>query len=88
MDQFFLDVTTAYDIVLSATPPVNAVTDAQIFANKCDGTVLVAYSHKSEKEQVVKAKELLQAAQGKILGVVLNHKEIQGSNYYYYYGSK
>lgn len=88
MEQFFHDVTTAFDIVLFDTPPVIAVTDAQILANKCDGTVLVVYSHKTEKEQVIKAKELLEAAQGKLLGVVLNYKEIQGSNYYYYYGSK
>jgi capsular exopolysaccharide synthesis family protein len=88
MDQFFIDVTTSFDIVLFDTPPVIAVTDAQILANKCDGTVLVVYSHKTGKEQAVKAKELLEAAQGKLLGVVLNFKEIQGSNYYYYYGSK
>jgi capsular exopolysaccharide synthesis family protein len=88
MDQFFLEVMSLFDVVLFDTPPVIAVTDAQILANKCDGTVLVVYSHKTEKEQVVKAKELLEAAQGKLLGVVLNYKEIQGSNYYYYYGSK
>jgi capsular exopolysaccharide synthesis family protein len=88
MDQFFIDVTSMYDIVLFDTPPVIAVTDAQILANKCDGAILVVYSHKTGKEQVVKAKELLETAQGKILGVVLNHKEIQGSNYYYYYGNK
>jgi capsular exopolysaccharide synthesis family protein len=88
MDQFFRDVTNAYDIVLFDTPPVIAVTDAQILANKCDGTVLVVYSHKTEKEPVVKAKELLEAAQAKLLGVVLNYKETQGSNYYYYYGTK
>lgn len=88
MDQFFLDVSLAYDIVLFDTPPVNAVTDAQILANKCDGTILVAYSQKTEKEQIVKAKEAIQSAQGKLLGVVLNHKEIKDSNYYYYYGAK
>ena len=88
MDQFFLDVYTAYDVVLFDTPPVIAVTDAQILANKCDGTILVAYSHKTEKEPIVKAKELLESAQGKLLGVVLNHKEIKGSSYYYYYGAK
>lgn len=88
MEQFFLDVYKLYDVVLFDTPPVVAVTDAQILANKCDGTILVVYSHKTEKEQLVKAKELLESAQGKLLGVVLNHKEIQGSNYYYYYGTK
>lgn len=90
MDQFFNEVQQQYDVVLFDTPPVIAVTDAQILANKCDGTILVVFSGKTEKDQLVKAKELLQSAKGKLLGVVLNHKEIQGSShyYYYYYGAK
>jgi capsular exopolysaccharide synthesis family protein len=88
MEKFFVEAYEAYDVLLFDTPPVVAVTDAQILANKCDGTILVVYSGKTEKEPVIKAKELLESAQGKLLGVVLNHKEIQGSSYYYYYGSK
>lgn len=84
MNQFFLDAYDAFDIVLFDTPPVLAVTDAQILANKCDGTILVVYSHKTEKEKIVKAKESLETAQGKLLGVVLNHKNIQAPEYYYY----
>lgn len=85
MKQFFADAYDRYDVVLFDTPPVVAVTDAQILANKCDGTILVVYSGKTEKELAVKANELLQSAQGKLLGVVLNHKEMKGTNYQYYY---
>jgi capsular exopolysaccharide synthesis family protein len=88
MDQFFIDVYEHFEVVLFDTPPVVAVTDAQILANKCDGTILVVFSNKTEKEPIVKAKELLESAKGKLLGVVLNHKEIKGSSYYYYYGAK
>jgi capsular exopolysaccharide synthesis family protein len=89
MDNFFQDVFPKYDVVLFDTPPVIAVTDAQILANKCDGTILVVYSQKTEKEPIVKAKELLESAKAKILGVVLNHKEVKNSSsYYYYYGTK
>lgn len=88
MERFFEEVYQEYDMILFDSPPVVAVTDAQILANKCDGTILVAYSGKTEKDQLLKAKDLLQSAQGKLLGVVLNHKEIQGSSYYYYYYGK
>lgn len=88
MELFFVHANDQYDVVLFDTPPVVAVTDAQILANKCDGTILVVYSGKTEKEWAVKANELLQSAKGKLLGVVLNHKEIKDSNYYYYNGAR
>jgi capsular exopolysaccharide synthesis family protein len=88
MEQFFQEAQDLFDIILFDTPPLLAVTDAQIIANKCDGTILVVSSGNAEKEQVLKAKELLDSAQGKLLGVVLNNKKIQNSNYYYYYGAK
>lgn len=88
MDQFLEEAYSDYDLVLFDTPPVLAVTDAQILANKCDGTILVVYSNKTEKEPLIKSKELLENAKAKLLGTVLNNKEIKGSNYYYYYGGK
>lgn len=87
MEQFFHDTQDLFDIILFDTPPVLAVTDAQILANKCEGTILVVSSGKTEKELVVKAKELLDSAQSKLLGVVLNNKKLQNNNYYYYYGA-
>lgn len=88
MEQFFHDTLELFDIILFDTPPVLAVTDAQILANKCEGTILVVSSGKTEKELVVKSKELLDSAQSKLLGVVLNNKKFQNNNYYYYYGAK
>jgi protein-tyrosine kinase len=77
-----------YDIVIFDTPPVLAVTDAQILANKCDGTILVVNSGHTEIEPAVKAKEMLLNSKGKLLGVVLNQKKANESQYYYYYGRK
>lgn len=76
-----------FDIILFDTPPVLAVTDAQILANKCEGTIIVVGSGKTEKEQLLKSKELLTAAQAKILGVVLNNKKMKETDNYYYYGA-
>jgi capsular exopolysaccharide synthesis family protein len=88
MDLFFHEVQELFDVILFDTPPLLAVTDAQILANKCEGTILVVSSGKTEKEQLLKAKELLYAAQSKLLGVVLNNKKQENTNYYYYYGTK
>ena len=87
MEQIFQTSENLFDIVLFDTPPLLAVTDAQILANRCEGTVLVVYSGKTEKDQLLKAKELLDSAQSKLLGVVVNNKKIQDTNYYYYYGT-
>ncbi|WHY80230.1 CpsD/CapB family tyrosine-protein kinase [Neobacillus sp. WH10] len=88
MEQIFQSSEELFDIILFDTPPLLAVTDAQILANRCDGTVLVVYSGKTEKDQLLKAKELLDSAQSNLLGVVVNNKKIQDTNYYYYYGTK
>ena len=88
MDQFFQEAKEVYDIIIFDTPPVLAVTDAQVLANKCDGAVLVVSSGKTEIESAQKTKELLTNAQGKILGVVLNNKKIDNNDYYYYYGNE
>lgn len=77
-----------YDVIILDTPPVLAVTDAQVIANLADGVVLVVSSGKTETVAAKKAKELLESANGKILGVVLNNKKVQDSQYYYYYGEK
>jgi capsular exopolysaccharide synthesis family protein len=77
-----------FDYVIFDTPPLLAVADPQILSNKVDGSILVVYSGKTEIDQAKKAKELLVNAQSKLLGVVLNHKELKNNDYYYYYGSK
>ncbi len=87
MQVFFEKATERYDMIIFDTPPVLAVTDAQILANKCDGTVLVVASGKTELESAQKTKELLSAAQAKLLGVVLNNKKMEKTDYYYYYGT-
>lgn len=87
MVEFLHKLEEHYDIVLFDTPPIHAVADAQILANICEASVLVISSGKTEIEKVVKAKELLAAAKGKLLGAVLNNKKMDKSNYYYYYGT-
>lgn len=88
MQQFMEEALEEFDVILFDTPPVLAVTDAQILANICQGSVLVVSSGSTEKDSLVKTKELLSASKGKILGVVLNNKKQDKNSNYYYYGTK
>ncbi|MFZ3577495.1 CpsD/CapB family tyrosine-protein kinase [Virgibacillus sp. DJP39] len=87
MERIVDEASKLYDIILFDTPPVLAVTDAQIIANICDGTILVVRSNQTEMEAAQKAIEILKPAKAKLLGTILNDREKKSSNYYYYYGS-
>ncbi|GGJ94999.1 tyrosine protein kinase [Lentibacillus kapialis] len=76
-----------YDIILFDTPPVLAVTDAQVVANLCDGSLLVTRSKQTEYEAARNAIDALQTGNTKILGTILNDRTKKESHYYYYYGS-
>lgn len=84
MEQCIQQLYNEFDLLIFDTPPVLAVTDAQILAHQCDGTVLVIESGGTEIEAAVKAKELLEAANAKLLGVVLNKRKHRQGQYYYY----
>nr|WP_081412780.1 CpsD/CapB family tyrosine-protein kinase [Fictibacillus gelatini] len=88
MDAVLEEMIAEYDYIIFDTPPVLAVTDAQVLSHRCDGTLLVVTSGRTGKDPAVKAKELLQTAGAKIVGVVLNGKEMGKQSYYYYYGTK
>lgn len=78
---------TMFDLVIIDAPPVLSVTDAQILAHKCDGTILVVNSGETGKEEVAKAKDALDKSQANIIGVVMNNFQLQKDHYYYqYYG--
>lgn len=87
MKQMLRKAQETYDVVVFDTPPVLAVTDAQILANICDGSIIVARSEQTEYEAIQKAKDLLEPAYAKLLGIVLNDVPQKKSNTYYYYGS-
>ncbi|TFJ93061.1 CpsD/CapB family tyrosine-protein kinase [Lentibacillus salicampi] len=87
MEQIIQEARDIYDIILFDTPPVLAVTDAQILANLCDGSILVVRSKQTENEAAENAIESLQASNTKILGTILNDRTKKESNYYYYYGN-
>jgi len=89
MDAVLMEMLRAFDVVIFDAPPVLAVTDAQIMANKADGTILVLNTAKTEKDAVEKSKELLEKSNANVLGVVMNNYTYENDVYYYqYYGNE
>lgn len=85
MEDFLEGLKNKFDYIIIDTPPVIAVTDAQLLSRYADGCILVVASSQVEKEAAVKAKELLLKVNANILGVVLNKIEIREKGYYGYY---
>ncbi|WP_242691009.1 CpsD/CapB family tyrosine-protein kinase [Cytobacillus praedii] len=71
-----------FDFVIYDTPPVLAVTDSQVLANKCDGVILVVASGKTTKELALKSLDVLKQARAHILGAVVNGIELSKKEYY------
>lgn len=88
---FIEKIKDEFDYILIDSPPLIAVTDAQILSRLCDGTILVVSSGEAERETVKRAKDLLNKVNANIIGVVLNKLELKtrkGYGYYYYYGEE
>ena len=77
-----------FDVVIVDSPPVGSVSDALILAAQVDGTVLVVEAGKFEAGLILRAKEQIEKAHGRILGVVINKSKRERLGYYYqqYYG--
>lgn len=88
MNQLMLEFEELFDLIIFDTPPVIAVTDAQVMSSKADGTIFVVNKDGADKEMVTKSKELLEKVKANVIGVVFNRVELKGDNYYYYYGEE
>ncbi|WP_088007036.1 CpsD/CapB family tyrosine-protein kinase [Indiicoccus explosivorum] len=73
MDKLLWEFKKNFDLVLFDSPPALSVTDARILANKCDGTILVMRAGVSEKDSVSRARDVLIASKGNVLGGILNN---------------
>ncbi|MFC1548331.1 GumC family protein [Candidatus Omnitrophota bacterium] len=82
-----------YDRIIIDTPPVLAVTDAVVLSGKVDGTIIVVKAGETNRNAVIKTKEIIESVQSSnLIGAVLNMVETgkTGGHYYYYhyYGKK
>lgn len=91
LKNFIQECKELYDCVILDTPPVVAVTDAQIISAEVDGVLLVAAAEQTDKSAMLKAKELLEDAKANIIGSVLTKVKIKSSYGYgkeYYYSEE
>ncbi|MBT5420102.1 MAG: polysaccharide biosynthesis tyrosine autokinase [Candidatus Cloacimonetes bacterium] len=91
MDDALRDLKEKYDYILFDSPPVIAVTDSMVMANKVDLLILAIRVDQADKNVVRRTKELLENIKVDITGVVINgiqpHRYYNSYeyNYYYYY---
>lgn len=71
------------DVVVVDTPPILAVTDGTVLATQADGVILVNAIGDTRRGAAHRARQTLEAAQARVLGVVLN-KTVRGSDRSYY----
>lgn len=89
-EKIFEELKNKYDMVIIDTPPILTVTDAQLFAKLTKNAVLVIDVSENNRNEVIRAKELIEKSGAKILGVILNKAILDEStsSYYYYYGEE
>ncbi|ACS99032.1 CpsD/CapB family tyrosine-protein kinase [Paenibacillus sp. JDR-2] len=85
MEELLGKLREQYDMVLIDTPPVLAVADAQVVANKCDGVLLVVNARTGKKQHAIKAKNALKFVQARIVGIALNQTAHREAGPYYEY---
>ena len=80
--------TGPFDWVIIDTPPVLAVTDAVILAQRVSGVVFVIGSEMTRRAHAERALETLQSGHPRSVTVVLNRVDFNRNKYYYsrYYG--
>ncbi|HVC33776.1 MAG TPA: CpsD/CapB family tyrosine-protein kinase [Chloroflexota bacterium] len=84
MERVVESLRSAADVVLFDSPPTISVTDAAVLGAKMDGVLLVVSVGKTKRDHVMRAKQLLERVNAKVLGVVLNNVKFDGSLYRYY----
>jgi capsular exopolysaccharide synthesis family protein len=74
-----------YDYIILDTPPIIGFSDTIILSQYADGIVIVVESSKTSRQQLKLAKQSLQQAKAKILGVVLNKINRRDLSYHQYH---
>jgi len=79
-----------YRWVLVDSPPVAAVTDALLLAQRADSTILVVQQNKVDRAMVKRALTALRKVTPSVIGAVLNAVDVKTKGYYgyAYYGSR
>ena len=75
MTAFIEEMKKEFKYIILDTPPLQAVTDAQVLSTKADGVLLVIRAGSTKKELVSNSVDLINKVHGKVIGTVLNGVE-------------
>ena len=84
VDGLIADLLQTADFVIFDTPPALAVTDAAVLGAKVDGVLLVISAGRTRRDHAERAKETLEKAHVRIVGVTLTNasRDSMVSDYY------
>lgn len=85
MAQVMRELGKSFDVVICDAPSTLVVTDPVILATHVDSIILVVSVNRTRRETVLRAKKIIETANPKIAGVVLNGLKATSRHYYYYY---
>jgi len=83
MKEFLSWARKNYDIVMLDSPPLIAVTDAQVLAPFSDGVLQVVRAHRTSRKLIRRGQAMVAAAHARILGGILNNIDPSSGSYYY-----
>src|SRR5699024_4765116 len=70
-EKIFEELKYQYEMIIIDTPPILTVTDAQLFTKLTKNAVLVIDASQNNRNEVIRAKNLIEKSGAKILGVIL-----------------
>jgi capsular exopolysaccharide synthesis family protein len=88
MGQLIDIVAKQFEFVLFDSPPLLAVSDALVLAQRLDGAVVVARGGKTTRSSLTNTVELLSKGRIGIMGIVLDDIDFRRERYYYAYQYK
>ncbi|UCD93953.1 MAG: CpsD/CapB family tyrosine-protein kinase [Candidatus Zixiibacteriota bacterium] len=74
-----------YELILVDSPPLLPVLDPMILLEEMDGVLIVVKAGETQRDIVVRARDILAAQKDKVVGVVVNNLK-QSLPYHYNYG--
>ena len=72
MTAFIKEMKKEFKYIILDTPPLQAVTDAQVLSTKADGVLLVVRAGSTKRDAVLNSVDLIKKVKGKVIGMVLN----------------
>ncbi len=85
--EFIKEAEKLFDIVIFDTPPIFSLNDPVILGALIDRTIMVASVGEISRPMLKQAIAALERGNNRLLGVVLNKVQMEGTHYYYYYHS-